>query len=84
MIRPELLEILRCPESHQRLTVADPVLVTEMNARITARKVRNRAGKMVEGPLEAALVVEDGSVVYPVRGNLPILLVDEAISTREV
>jgi len=83
MIRPELLEILRCPESHQRLSVADAALVAEMNARIAARKVRNRAGKTLEEPLEAALVVANGTFVYPVRGNLPILLVDEAIPIRE-
>jgi len=83
MIRPELLEILRCPESHQRLTVADLALLTEVNARIAAHKLRNRAGKTLEEPLEAALVVADGTLVYPVRGNLPILLVDEAIPIRE-
>ena len=80
MISPELLKILRCPESHQKLRIAEPELLKQLNERIAARKLQNRAGKTVEQPLEAALVREDGAMLYPIRGKLPIMLIDEALS----
>ena len=83
MIGPDLLEILRCPESHQRLVVADLALVADLNTEIAARRLRNRAGKLLETPLEGALVVEDRSMVYPIKGDLPILLIDEGILIRQ-
>ena len=79
MIRPELLEILRCPETHQKLSLAPADLIAKLNSQISARQIRNRAGKLVEQALEGALVREDGAILYPIRGKLPILLIDEAI-----
>jgi uncharacterized protein len=79
MIRPELLELLRCPETHQRLRIASGELLGRVNDRIKQKELRNRAGKILEQPLEGALIREDDAVVYPVRGNLPILLIDEAV-----
>jgi len=81
MIRPELLELLRCPETHQKLTFAPPDLLARLNMRIKEGKLRNRAGKAVEELLEGGLVCLDGTVLYPIRGNLPIMLIDEAIAT---
>ena len=81
MIRPEVIEILRCPKTHQKLTLAAPGLIEKLNARIATGQLRNRAGKLIEKQLEGALVCADGSFAYPVRGNLPIMLIDEAIPT---
>ena len=80
MIRPELLEILRCPETHQKLSLALAELVARLNSQISARQIRNRAGTLVEQPVEGGLLREDGAVLYPIRGKLPMLLIDEAIA----
>ena len=80
MIRPELLEILRCPETHQRLSLASSDLLAQLNAKARAGQLKDRLGKSVSEPLEAALVREDGRVAYPIRNNLPILLITEALS----
>jgi len=79
MISPELLQILCCPESRQPLEVAAPELVAQLNARIAAGQVRNRAGQQVQDPLESGLVRADKKLLYPIRKNIPLLLIDEGI-----
>jgi len=80
MIPASLLELLRCPESHQKLRPAPPDLLQKLNLEIAARRVRNRAGKTVEQPLDGGLLREDATLLYPIRGNLPIMLIDEALA----
>ena len=83
MIRPELLEILRCPETHQKLSLAPAELVARLNSQMSARQIRNRAGTLVEQPVEGGLLREDGAVLYPIRGELPILLIDNGIAIEQ-
>ena len=75
----ELLDILCCPETHQRVQIADAGLVSELNGKIKAGEVRNRAGRIVNEPMDSGLLREDRKYIYPVRKNIPMLLIDEAI-----
>jgi len=75
----ELLNILRCPETHQPFELADPALIDGLNTRIKAGQLKNRAGKPVSDPIEGALVRQDRKFLYPIRNNIPALLIDEAI-----
>lgn len=79
MVHPELLEILCCPETHQRVVLADPALVQRVNERIAAGQVQNRAGKKVDQKMEQGLIREDNKILYPVRNSIPVMLVDEGI-----
>jgi uncharacterized protein YbaR (Trm112 family) len=79
MIDSELLKILCCPESRQDLRPAEAALVDRLNARLASGDLRNRAGKVLEEKMDAGLVRADGKLLYPIRHNIPILLVDEAI-----
>jgi len=79
MIDPELLEILACPDTHQPLAMADAELLASLNTAIEADGLKNVGGAAVEGPLDGGLVREDGSIVYPIRDRIPVLLVDEGI-----
>jgi len=76
---PELLKILCCPETHQTLVEADPTLVGRINRAIQAGSLQNRAGKNATEPIDGGLVREDRRFLYPIRGNIPILLIDEAL-----
>jgi uncharacterized protein YbaR (Trm112 family) len=79
MLDPELLEILVCPETKEPVHLADPELLRELNLAIAERRITNRSGETVGEPLEAGLVREDGRVLYPVREDIPIMLIDQAI-----
>ncbi len=62
----QLLALLRCPLTQQPLTIAPPALL---------------AGR-VDGSgalLEAALLRADGTVLYPIRGGIPVLLAEAAV-----
>ncbi len=74
-LAPELLEILRCPESLQRLRPAP----REVLDRLGSGPARDRAGNPVTVPLEGGLLREDGAVLYPIQGGIPILLVENGI-----
>src|SRR5437763_5859702 len=82
VIRPELLEILRCPETHQRLSLAPAELIAKLNAKARAGQLQNRLGKVVTESIEGGLVREDQRVLYPIRGELPILLISEALPAQ--
>lgn len=79
-MNPELLSILRCPETRQPLVVAEPAVVVRLNEQVAAGSLRNTAGQLVTAKLDGGLVRADGKVLYPVRNNVPVLLVDEAIA----
>lgn len=76
---PELLDILVCPETRRPVTVADDALVERINAAAAAGSLVNRAGRAVREPVQQGLVRDDGAVVYPVRDDIPIMLIDESI-----
>ena len=79
MIDAELLKILCCPETHQELRVAEPVLLEKLNQQITAGRLNNRAGQPVREKLDGGLLRADGKFLYPIRQHIPVMLVDEAI-----
>jgi len=79
MIDAELLKILCCPETHQGLRAAESALIEELNQRIVADGLKNRAGQTVKEKIEGGLVRADGKFLYPIRQDIPVMLVDEAI-----
>jgi uncharacterized protein YbaR (Trm112 family) len=79
MIDPELLRILCCPETHQPIAVAEPWLIEKLNRQIAAGQLKNRAGQAITEKIDCGLVREDSKFAYPIRENIPIMLIDEAI-----
>ena len=75
----ELLEILACPETKQALTFAAPALLERLNNRIRQGQLANRRGTSVTEPIDGGLVRQDGQYLYPIRDDIPIMLIDEAI-----
>lgn len=83
MVDQALLDILVCPETKQPVRLADEALLSRLNARIAGGGVKNRGKEPVTEPVPAGLVREDGLLLYPVRDDIPIMLIDEAIPLRE-
>jgi len=83
MVDQELLDILVCPETKQPLRMADEAALASLNAAIAAGTVRNRGGHPVTEGVREGLVREDGLFLYPVRDDIPIMLIDEAIPLGE-
>ena len=79
MIDQELLEILACPEDKTPVRMAEPDELERLNEGIRAGSVKNRGGEAITEPLDAGLVREDGKILYPIREDIPIMLIDEAI-----
>ena len=78
-ISDDLLSILVCPTDRTSLRRADDALLARLNRAIAARQLRNKAGDTLDKPLDGGLVRADGTVLYPVVDQIPIMLADEAI-----
>ncbi len=79
MLDPELLKIMCCPETHQPITLAEASFIEKLNRQISAGQLKNRAGQPVTEKIDGGLVREDKKFLYPIRGNIPVMLIDEAI-----
>ena len=79
MIDPDLVSLLCCPESHQDLRRAEAALLDQLNHQIATGSLKNRGGKVVGEKLDEGLVRADGKWLYPVRQDIPVMLLNEAI-----
>lgn len=79
MIAKELLDILCCPETKQDLELADEATVKKINQAIDSGELKNRAGDTVKEKIDGGLIRQDKKYIYPVRDDIPIMLIDEAI-----
>jgi len=84
MIDKQLLELLVCPENHTALREAEPALVERVNQAIQARRLKNRAGRVVEQAIQGGLVRQDGTLLYPIIDDIPVLLIEEAIPLEQL
>lgn len=79
MVNPELLKILVCPETKTPLQEASTEVIDALNAQIVTGTLKNRAGETLSDPIQEGLIREDGTVLYIVRDDIPVMLIEEAI-----
>jgi uncharacterized protein YbaR (Trm112 family) len=79
MVDQELLDILVCPETKQPVRLADGALLSRVNEAIASGTMMNRGGQPVSEAVSEGLVREDGKILYPVRDDIPVMLIDEAL-----
>jgi uncharacterized protein YbaR (Trm112 family) len=83
MVAKELLDILCCPETKQELSLIEGETVERINKRIKEGSLKNRGGEIMKEPIDAGLLREDRKFLYPIREDIPIMLIDEAIPFEE-
>ncbi len=81
MISQGLLSLLVCPETHQELELMEPMDVERINRKISDGLVITRSGSAMSALLSAALIRRDRKVIYPVREDIPIMLIEESFET---
>lgn len=80
MIDKELLDIIACPETKQDLVIAEPEIVERINLLIEKGELLNRSKQRVSEKIDGGLIrKEDRKYLYPIRDEIPILLIDESI-----
>jgi len=83
-ISEDLLEILCCPESKVPVEMLSSDQLNKLNAEIQAGKVEAVGGDKVTKPLQEALITTDGKTIYRIDDNIPVMLVDQGIATRQL
>lgn len=84
MIDREFLKILACPETKQALRPAELDIISRLNQAVQAGKLLNRAGHKVTDEFNEGLVREDGRFLYIIRDDIPIMLIEEAVSLEGI
>lgn len=79
MLDRELLDILVCPETRERVELANAELVEKVNQGIKDGSIRTRSGDTPANAITAGLLRHDGKILYPVVDDIPIMLIDEAL-----
>jgi uncharacterized protein YbaR (Trm112 family) len=76
---PTLSELLRCPQTHQRLLPITSTWCDRLNARIHAGELHTESGDVVDELIDGGLITEDDRYLYPIRGGVPSLMVSDRI-----
>jgi len=72
--------ILCCPDDKSALTLARPEQIKKLNEEISKGKLKTRNAKPVTDPIEAGLIRADKKYLYPIKNNIPVMLIEEAIA----
>ena len=80
----DLLAILCCPETKLDVNMADETLIGKLNDAVSRGVLKNRAQKPVTELLDGGLVRSDRKVLYPIREDIPVMLIEEGIPLEQI
>lgn len=80
----DLLAILCCPESKLDVSMADDALISKMNDAISRGVLKNKAQKPVTELLDGGLIRSDRKILYPIREDIPVMLIEEGIPLDQI
>ncbi len=79
VIAPDLLAILCCPETKQDIRLLEANLVEKVNHGIEQGELKTKSGQLVTEKIDGGLLRKDGTVIYAIRDQIPIMLIEEGI-----
>lgn len=80
----DLLAILCCPETKMPVSLAGTELVTKLNNAVRNGSLRNIGKQPVTEELDGGLIRSDLKIVYPIRENIPVMLIEEGIPLEQL
>jgi uncharacterized protein YbaR (Trm112 family) len=83
-IHKDLLAILCCPETKQPVTLAEASLINRINEAVARGGLKNKGKKTVSEQLDGGLVRADQKILYPIREDIPVMLIEEGIPLDQV
>ncbi|MCX7014782.1 MAG: hypothetical protein NTW86_19910 [Candidatus Sumerlaeota bacterium] len=83
-VSQELLDILCCPETKEKVSLIDEALLARVNAAIQHGAAKMRNGSPATEPIDGGLLRADGKYLYAIRDDIPVMLIDEAIDMATV
>ena len=63
---------------------ADAALVKKLNEAVARGELMNKGNKPVVEQLEDGLVRADLKILYPIRENIPVMLIEEGIPLDQI
>ncbi|NKB78142.1 MAG: Trm112 family protein [Gammaproteobacteria bacterium] len=83
-IERKLLEILVCPVTKLSVSLLNEERLVQLNQLIDSGEVQSMDGTTLENRLAQALITVNGSIIYPVEDNIPVMLENSSISTHQL
>ena len=83
-VSPDLLEILCCPKTKVPVVMLPDEKLARLNQEVEAGRLVYADGSKVDKPLQEGLITEDNARVYRVDDDIPVMLVDQAIETKQI
>lgn len=75
----DLLAILCCPDTKLDVSLADDALINRLNDAVSRGTLKNKVNKLVTEPLDGGLIRSDRKILYPIREDIPVMLIEEGI-----
>jgi uncharacterized protein len=83
-IDKDLLGILCCPETKLEVSLADDVLIERLNDAVNRGTLMNKGKKPVTELLDGGLIRADRKILYPIREDIPVMLIEEGIPLDDI
>ena len=77
-----LLNIICCPVTREKLSIATSKQLEFINAEIANSTLKKLDGSIAEKPQSKALINATKTLLYPIEEDIPILLEKEAIKLK--